>query len=217
MGGASGAGGGQRFQQAVTPLMPGPQPQPQPQGGFNVNQAAAGGLQSAMQGTQTGMNFNPQQVQATGYMPSSMNSQGYNPQGYSSKDAGSQGYDAQGYSSRDAGSQGYDIERAKSQGFNAADVTSQGYSASTVGPAPTVSARDVQAGQLSGRDLGAYVNKYEDQVVQQTLDDLSRNRDMTMDQLSAQATAANAFGGSRQGIAEGEAQRAFAEQAARAS
>ena len=48
MGGASGAGGGQRFQQAVTPLMPGPQPQPQPQGGFNVNQAAAGGLQSAM-------------------------------------------------------------------------------------------------------------------------------------------------------------------------
>ena len=40
-----------------------------PQGNFNVNQAAAGGLQQAMQGTQQAMGFQPQQVGAAGYNP----------------------------------------------------------------------------------------------------------------------------------------------------
>ena len=206
--------------------MPYPQ-QPQyaplaPQGQFNVNQASAGALQQAMQGTQAGMGFQPERVQptsyqaersqASGYMPSSMNSQGYNAQnagsqGYNAQNAGSQGYDAQGYSA----------EKAGSQGFTAADVESRGYDASQVGPAPVVTAQSVQAGQLAGKDLGAYANKYENQVVQQTLSDLARNRDMTLNQQGAQATAANAFGGSRQAIADSETQRAFAEQSARAA
>ena len=193
-----------------------------PQGQFNVNQASAGALQQAMQGTQAGMGFQPERVQptsyqaersqASGYMPSSMNSQGYNAQnagsqGYNAQNAGSQGYDAQGYSA----------EKAGSQGFTAADVESRGYDASQVGPAPVVTAQSVQAGQLAGKDLGAYANKYENQVVQQTLSDLARNRDMTLNQQGAQATAANAFGGSRQAIADSETQRAFAEQSARAA
>lgn len=40
-----------------------------PQGSFNVNQAAAGGLQQAMQGTQQAMGFQPQQVGAATYNP----------------------------------------------------------------------------------------------------------------------------------------------------
>ena len=163
-----------------------------PQGQFNVNQASAGALQQAMQGTQAGMGFQPERARAAGYRPSSMNSQGYN-------------------------AQGYDAERAGSQGFTAADVANRGYDASQVGPAPVVTAQSVQAGQLAGKDLGAYTNPYENQVVQQTLSDLARNRDMTLNQQGAQATAANAFGGSRQAIADSETQRAFAEQSARAA
>lgn len=163
-----------------------------PQGNFNVNQAAAGGLQQAMQGTQAGMGFQAERAQASGYRPSAMTSRGYNAQGYDAQKATAQGYDAQ---------------RAGSQGYTAAQV----------GPAPTISADQVRAGQLAGRDLGAYTNQYETQVVDQTLSDLGRSRDMALDQQSASATAANAFGGSRHGIAESETQRAFAEQAARSA
>jgi hypothetical protein len=116
-----------------------------PQGNFNVNQAAAGGLQQAMQGTQAGM-----------------------------------GYQAQG---------------VRPVGFNAAQM----------GP----------AGQVAGANLSAYTNPYETQVVDQSLADLERSRLMQQNQLGAQASAAGAFGGSRQGVAEAETNRAFADQAAR--
>ena len=110
-----------------------------PQGNFNVNQAAAGGLQQAMQGTQQAMGFQPQQVGAAGYNPA----------------------------------------------------------------------------QIAGQDLSAYTNPYENQVVQQSLGDLERSRQMQQNVGGAQASAAGAFGGSRHGIAEAETNRAFADQAAR--
>ena len=43
-----------------------------PQGNFDVNQAAAGGLQQAMLGTQREMGYRPQQIQATGYKPATI-------------------------------------------------------------------------------------------------------------------------------------------------
>ena len=61
-----------------------------PQGQFNVNQAAAGGLQQAMMGTQAGMGFQPSAVQATGYRPATGMAQGYN-----AAQAGARGYGAQ--------------------------------------------------------------------------------------------------------------------------
>jgi hypothetical protein len=100
-------------------------------------------------------------------------------------------------------------------GFQPMNVMPTGYRASTVGQSPTVSAQNVSAGQLAGRDLGAYTNPFESQVVDKALGDIERSRQMASNQLGAQATAANAFGGSRQGIAEAETNRAFAEQAAR--
>ncbi len=126
-----------------------------PQGGFNVNQAAAGGLQQAMQGTQQAMNFAPMAISPTGY------------------------------------------------------------GAANTGQSPTVTAQNVQAGQLANTNLSAYTNPFESQVVDQSLRDIERSRLMAQNQLGAQATSANAFGGSRQGIAEAETNRAFAEQAAR--
>ena len=141
-GGKGGAGAAQPIPQAATQGQYAPMA---PTSGFNVNQAAAGGLQQAMQGTQAGMRYQPQQVQATDYASSQM------------------------------------------------------------GP----------AGQVAGADLGAYTNPYESQVVDQSLADLERSRLMQQNQLGAQASAAGAFGGSRQGIAEAETNRAFADQAAR--
>jgi hypothetical protein len=49
------------------------------------------------------------------------------------------------------------------------------------------------------------------------LADLERSRQLTQQQGAAQAVRAKAFGGSRQGVAEAETNRAFAEQAARTS
>lgn len=54
-----------------------------------------------------------------------------------------------------------------------------------------------------------YMNPYEDTVVQNALSDIERQRKVQMAQEGAQATAARAFGGSRQGV-----QRALVDEAA---
>jgi hypothetical protein len=64
-------------------------------------------------------------------------------------------------------------------------------------------------------DVSQYYNPYESQVVDTTLADIERSRLMAQNQLGTQATQAGAFGGSRQGIAESETNRAYADQAAR--
>ena len=99
-------------------------------------------------------------------------------------------------------------------GFTPMAVRPEGYRAAQMGQAPTVSAEQVGAGQIAGTDLSAYINPYESQVVQQSLSDIDRQRQMEQMQRSAQAGAAGAFGGSRHGIAEAETSRAYAEQAA---
>ena len=167
-----------------------PQPQPftpsiAPQGNFNVNQAAAGGLQQAMLGTQQAMGFRPQSVRPVGYQAQTAQASGYRPSAMTS------------------------------QGYASTGPTATGYDASTIGTSPTVSAQNVQAGQLAGTSLGAYTNPFESQVVDQALGDIERSRKLAQNQLGAQATAARAYGGSRQGIAEAETNRAFAEQAAK--
>jgi hypothetical protein len=64
-------------------------------------------------------------------------------------------------------------------------------------------------------DVSQYYNPYESQVVDTAMADIERSRLMAQNQLGAQATQARAFGGSRQGIAEAETNRAYADQAAR--
>lgn len=61
-------------------------------------------------------------------------------------------------------------------------------------------------------DISAFQNPYNQQVIDASMADLERQRLMQQNQLGAQATAARAFGGSRQGIAEAETNRAFAQQ-----
>lgn len=89
------------------------------------------------------------------------------------------------------------------------------YKAERIAGVGPVTAERVQAGQLASTSLDPYFNPYESQVVQQSLSDLERQRLIQQNLGGAQAQAAGAFGGSRQGIAEAETNRAFAEQAAR--
>ena len=52
-------------------------------------------------------------------------------------------------------------------------------------------------------NVGAYANPYTSAVIDRTQQDIERQRQIATNTLGAQATAAGAFGGSRQGVAEG--------------
>jgi len=63
--------------------------------------------------------------------------------------------------------------------------------------------------------IPAFMNPYEEQVVQQTMRDIAREGQIQEQGLQAQAAAAGAFGGSRQAVAERELARNVMEQQAR--
>ena len=87
----------------------------------------------------------------------------------------------------------------------------QGVSSTNVGTNFGYNPQNVSAQQAAG-GIGTYMNPYTQQVIDTTMADLDRQRQMQQNQLGAQASAARAFGGSRQGIAEAETNRAFAQQ-----
>lgn len=61
-------------------------------------------------------------------------------------------------------------------------------------------------------DIGAYMNPYQDQVIDRAMGDLDRSRQMAMNDMGDRAAAAGAFGGSRHGVAEAETNRGFFDQ-----
>lgn len=66
----------------------------------------------------------------------------------------------------------------------------------------------------AGPNIGQFMNPYTGMVTATTMQDLERQRQMQMNDIGAQATRANAFGGSRQGVAEALTNEAFARQGA---
>ena len=60
-----------------------------------------------------------------------------------------------------------------------------------------------QAAVAAPLNVGAYMNPYTQQVIDTTQADIERQRQMAINNMGAAATRANAFGGSRQGVAEG--------------
>jgi hypothetical protein len=64
-----------------------------------------------------------------------------------------------------------------------------------------VSAPQVSAGQLSSTDLSPYMNPYTSDVTNATLAQLAQARGMAQNSTNQQATAENAFGGARSGVA----------------
>ncbi len=67
---------------------------------------------------------------------------------------------------------------------------------------------------LSPERIQSFMSPYTQEVIDASMRDLARQRDISLNELGAAASAAGAFGGSRQGVAEAETQRAFAETAA---
>ena len=74
---------------------------------------------------------------------------------------------------------------------------------------------NMSAPSILDRNIGAYQNPYTQQVVDTTLADLDRYRQMAVSRDQDRAIGAGAFGGSRSGVLEAETNRAFADQAAR--
>jgi len=101
------------------------------------------------------------------------------------------------------------------QGFNVNQAAAQGIQQAQQGASSEMGYRPMAIGAPSQANLQQYTNPYESQVVNQSLDDLERSRLMAQNAGDAQAGAANAFGGSRHGIAAAETNRGFADQAAR--
>jgi hypothetical protein len=103
------------------------------------------------------------------------------------------------------------------------DVTNQGVTGSAVAkealqqiaPVAAKNIRDVTAGSFLNQNISQYMNPYTQEVTNQALSDLERARQLEQQRTAAQATAAKAFGGSRQGVAEAETNRAYGENAAR--
>jgi len=69
---------------------------------------------------------------------------------------------------------------------------------------------------MQGPNIGQFMNPYTQQVTQNTLADLERQRQMQMNTMGAQASNAGAFGGSRHGVAEALTNEGFARQGAQA-
>lgn len=65
-----------------------------------------------------------------------------------------------------------------------------------------------------GQQTAAMMNPYQQTVINNSLGDMNRARQMAMNDVGAQATAAGAFGGSRHGLVEAETNRNFADRAA---
>ena len=81
--------------------------------------------------------------------------------------------------------------------------------------APTMQAAQIgNVGSIADANMANYMSPYTDAVIESGLRDLGGAQEIALNQQGAQATAAKAFGGSRQGIAEAETRKAYGQQAA---
>ena len=68
--------------------------------------------------------------------------------------------------------------------------------------------------RLATTDFDAYMSPYTQNVINRSLETLGGAQEQALNKLGAQATAARAFGGSRQGVAEAGTREAYGKQAA---
>lgn len=100
------------------------------------------------------------------------------------------------------------------QGLGQAGIGAIGQGLGALGGAASTQAQQIDPGQA---DIAAFQNPFEQQVVDQTLSDLDRARQLSIGQTEDQAIMSGAFGGSRHGIADAETNRNFADRAAAAA
>jgi hypothetical protein len=102
-------------------------------------------------------------------------------------------------------------ERVAADKVTGANVASEALR--QIAPEARANIRDIAAGSFLNQNIQQYMNPYTQAVTEQGLTELERSRQLQQQQTAAQATAARAFGGSRQGVAEAETNRAFGETA----
>jgi len=95
------------------------------------------------------------------------------------------------------------------ENFSPPNVQAYGYD-----PALMERQAQISAGQLANTDLSPYMSQHTTNLVDMLFGDIDRQRQMTMNDVGAQAQAAGAFGGSRHGLLEAETNRQYADQAA---
>src|SRR6056297_2354361 len=101
---------------------------------------------------------------------------------------------------------------ASEMGFTPQQVgTDFGYTPTNVGTDFGYDPQDVNA-QTAAGGIQTYMNPYTQQVIDTSMADLERGRQTQMNQMGAQASAAGAFGGSREGVAQSLTNEAFARQ-----
>ena len=114
---------------------------------------------------------------------------------------------------RDVNAQRIAAERINAGQVSGANVTSEALG--QIAPQARANIRDITPSSFLNQNIQQYMNPYTQAVTNQSLADLERSRQLQQQQTAAQATASRAFGGSRQGVAEAETNRAFGENAAR--
>lgn len=75
--------------------------------------------------------------------------------------------------------------------------------------------QQVETQSFADADLSGYMNPHLSAVRDATMKEIGRNRDLSLNDMNAQATRAGAFGGSRHGVAEAETRRGYADVEAR--
>ena len=171
--------------------------QPRPVGAALVGRPYAGPA-SYGTGFSTGQVNAPQQVQAqTGGMPNINQAAATGIYGSGLGTAGEMGY--------------------RPMAVGAQNIGGTSYQAPTISGVSPVTAQNVQAGQLASTNLSPYMNPYTEQVIKANEADILRGAQMGLNTLGAQATAAKAFGGSREGVAQAELGRNVLQQLAQSS
>jgi len=114
------------------------------------------------------------------------------------------------------------MQAATAGAVNAGDAAQM--AAAQLGPAERISGvgavqaaqapEQIAVDQLRTADMQSYMSPYTQGVIESSLRTLGGAQEQALDKLAAQAQAAKAFGGSRQGIAEAETRKAYGQQAA---
>lgn len=188
------------------------------------NSEAFAGMRQAFGQATTAANYSPQQVASRDVNAALSQGQGYTAaqsqgQGYTAADAQAAQFGRSNVrniaAERIAAAQANrgDVRDVSSRDVTGAQVANQGLS--DIAPQARENIRDIEAASFLNQNIQQYMNPYTEAVTNQSLQDLERSRQLQRQQTSAQTVAAKAFGGSRQGVAEAETNRAYDENAGR--
>jgi len=113
--------------------------------------------------------------------------------------------------------QGVNLIGQGAQGLANAQAQANAYSQANMGQALSTLAQGVGAlggagGMYDPSGVQKFMNPYQQQVIDQAIEQINRQGQMSRQNLQGQAVRAGAFGGSRQGVQDAELERALSEQ-----